>query len=83
MRLTAVMQSLVFKSPVYGAYSELYAALFPGLNEEHNGGFLLAWGRVGEVQEDIAKGLKSKSEGGTGTAARFIEYCDREIKSFL
>jgi retinol dehydrogenase 12 len=78
-----VFQSLVFKPPVYGAYSELYAALFPGLKEEHNGGFLLAWGRVGELQEDIAKGLKSKSEGGTGTAAKFIEYCDHEIKPFV
>ena len=82
MKLTFMFQRM-FRPPIYGAYSELYATLSPELKGKHNGGYLLAWGRVGEVQEDIAKGLKSKSEGGTGNAARFIKYCDRVVKVFL
>jgi retinol dehydrogenase-12 len=83
VKLTRAFQSVAFKSPVYGAYSELYAALSPDLKEENNGGYILAWGRVGEIQEDVAKELKSKTEGGTGNAAKFVEYCNREIKAFL
>lgn len=82
-KLTCKMQRTILKPAIYGAYSELYAALSPELKEENNGGYLLPWGRIGEMQEDIAKGLKSKSEGGTGTAARFIEYCNRKTESFL
>jgi len=81
--LTVLFQRTLFKPPIYGAYSELYAALSPELEEKHNGGYLLAWGRVGEMQEDIAKGLKGRSEGGTDNAAKFMKYCDREIKAFL
>lgn len=74
---------MIFKPPIYGAYSELYASLSPELKEKHNGGYILAWGRVADMQEDVAKGLKSKSEGGTGAAKIFLEYCDRETRAFL
>lgn len=43
----------------------------------------MAWGRIADMPEGVAKGLKSKSEGGTGEAKMFLEYCDREIKGFL
>ena len=70
------------KGPVYGAYTELYAGFSPDLNAEHNGGFLTAWGRVSELPENLTSALKSKANGGSGTAAKFMEYCDREIESF-
>lgn len=73
---------MLLKSPNYGAYSELYAGFSPDLGTEHNGGFVTAWGRVADMPEDISKGLKSKSEGGSGAAAKFLKYCDREVKSF-
>jgi len=81
--LGRLMMSLVFKPPVYGAYSELYAGFSHDLKPEHNGGHTMAWGRIADLPDDIVKGMKSKSEGGTGAAQKFIEYCDREIKKFL
>jgi retinol dehydrogenase-12 len=78
-----MLQVMTFRPPIYGAYSELYAVLSPELKVEHNGGYLVAWGRVGDMGKGIAKGLKSKSEGGTGAAETFMEYCDRETKRFL
>jgi retinol dehydrogenase-12 len=75
-------QSLICKPPIFGAYSELYAGFSPDLKAEHNGGYVMAWGRIADMQEDIAKGLKDKAEGGNGAAKKFIEYCDREIEQF-
>jgi len=78
-----LIMGIVLKSPIYGAYSELYAGFSPNLKAEHNGGFVTAWGRLADVPEDIAKGSKSKSEGGTGAAAKFLSYCDQEVKAYL
>ncbi|KAG0646559.1 Short-chain dehydrogenase reductase [Hyphodiscus hymeniophilus] len=72
----------VFKEPVYGAYTELYASLSPELKAEHNGGYIMAWGRIAQLPAHVAKGLKSTSQGGTGSAEKFFEHCDRETKGY-
>lgn len=77
-------KSLLFRSPqVFGAYSELYAAFSPEIKAEHNGGHMMAWGRIAELPKDIIQGMKSKAEGGTGAKEKFMTYCDREVKDFL
>ena len=73
----------MLKAPKYGAYSELFAALSPAITSKHNGGFIVPWGRFGAVPSHIAKGLKSKSEGGTGAAERFWEYCLVETRQYM
>ncbi|TVY81347.1 putative oxidoreductase [Lachnellula suecica] len=74
---------LMFKPPVYGAYSELYAGFSPAVRMEHNGGHTIAWGRNADLPGDVLKGLKSTKEGGSGVAQIFFDYCDREIKEYL
>lgn len=82
--LMEILQSILFnKGPVYGAYSELYAGFSPEVTATDNGGHLMAWGRKGYLPIEVASGLKSKAEGGTGAAGKFFEYCDRETKIFL
>ncbi|OBT44891.1 hypothetical protein VE00_04759 [Pseudogymnoascus sp. WSF 3629] len=82
--VTRVAMSLFFRSPpVFGAYSELYAGFSPEIKAEHNGGHMMAWGRIAELPKDIIQGLKSKAEGGTGAKEKFMKYCDREVKDFL
>jgi retinol dehydrogenase 12 len=76
------MQKLIFKGPVYGAYSELFAAFSPNLKAENNGGYVLAWGRIAELPRYITDGLKSKAEGGTGEAKMFVDYCERVTIEF-
>lgn len=68
---------------MYGAYSELYAGFSPEVKAEHNGGYLIAWGRIADLPEDLVKGLKSEANGGTGKAKKFLAYCDREINGYL
>ncbi|KFZ03052.1 hypothetical protein V502_11281 [Pseudogymnoascus sp. VKM F-4520 (FW-2644)] len=81
---TSVAMSLVFRSPpVFGAYSELYAGFSPEIKAEHNGGHMMAWGRIAELPKDIIQGMKTKAEGGTGAKEKFMKYCDREVKAFL
>lgn len=68
---------------MYGAYSELYAAFSPDLTTENNGGYILAWGRIDKIPDDITKAMKDKKEGGAGGALRFWDYCERETNSFV
>ncbi|KAH7374071.1 putative short-chain dehydrogenase [Cadophora sp. MPI-SDFR-AT-0126] len=77
----AIMK-LLFKGPVYGAYSEMYAGFSPELEAKHNGGYVMAWGRIAPLPDDISKALKGKAEGGSGARQIFVEYCDRETKEF-
>ncbi|KAH8805960.1 putative short-chain dehydrogenase [Xylogone sp. PMI_703] len=78
----AIMK-VIFKPPVYGAYSELYSSFSPDLTEKHNGGYIMAWGRIAAVPAEVSKGIKSVAEGGSGRAKKFVEYLDREIASYL
>ncbi|KAE8444138.1 hypothetical protein EG329_000826 [Mollisiaceae sp. DMI_Dod_QoI] len=77
-----VGMKLLFKGPVYGAYSELFAAFSPELKAENNGGYVMAWGRIAELPRNITHGLRSKAEGGSGEAKMFVDYCERETIMF-
>lgn len=74
---------MLFKPPLYGAYSELFAALSPRVTSKQNGGFIVPWGRFGDVPDHIEKGMKSKAEGGTGAAETFWNWCERETEAYL
>jgi len=69
--------------PIYGAYTELFAGLSPDITAANNGAFVIPWGRLGPVRTDIVPGLRTQSEGGNGTAAKFWEYCDTETKKYV
>ena len=66
----------------YGAYTELYAGFSPDITLEDGGIFIAPWGRKFKPRSDIEKGLKDKSEGGTGVAAQFRDWLDKETKEF-
>ncbi|KAL9031274.1 MAG: hypothetical protein Q9196_000681 [Gyalolechia fulgens] len=82
-KMQSVIMGLLFKGPVYGAYSELFAALSPDITSEHNGAFIVPWGRFGDVPAHIAKGLTPKSQGGSGAADRFVSWCESETERYL
>ena len=81
-KITYLYQSVVFKPAVYGAYTELFAATSPTVKAEHNGGFIVPWGRFGQVPSQVEEGLKSKEEGGTGLAQKFWTWCEEELEQF-
>lgn len=69
------------KVPEYGAYAKIYGG-FADVPEAHNGGHVMAWGRLADLPDLTLRGLKSEAEGGTGRAQVFFEYCERETKAF-
>lgn len=76
------LQGIVFKPAKYGAYSELFAALSPSIKPKDSGSFIIPWGRLGPIPDHIKAAMKSKSNGGTGTASRFWEWCERETHAY-
>lgn len=66
--------------PKFGAYTNLWAGLSSDLQIEDGGRFILPWGRFHpSPRADLLENLKTKENGGTGTAAAFAEYCDKVI----
>ncbi|KAL8722883.1 MAG: hypothetical protein Q9225_000716 [Loekoesia sp. 1 TL-2023] len=82
-KMQGIIMGLLFKGPVYGAYSELFAALSPEITSKRNGAFIIPWGRFGDVPAHIEKGLEPESKGGNGAAERFASWCEKETKLYL
>ncbi|CAG1981760.1 hypothetical protein SNK03_007300 [Fusarium graminearum] len=72
--------SIILYHAKFGAYTNLWAGLSPDLQIEDGGRFIWPWGRFHpSPRPDLLENLKSKEQGGTGTAAEFAEYCDKII----
>jgi NAD(P)-dependent dehydrogenase (short-subunit alcohol dehydrogenase family) len=72
--------SFILYHAKFGAYTNLWAGLSPDLQIEDGGRFIWPWGRFHpSPRPDLLENLKSKEQGGTGTAAEFAEYCDKVI----
>ena len=68
--------------PIYGAYTELFTILTPELTPAKSGAYVYPWGRFGPIPKGIEKSLKTQSEGGTGIAAKFVEWCGTQVAPF-
>ncbi|KAF5873161.1 putative short-chain dehydrogenase protein [Botrytis fragariae] len=64
---------------IYGAYTELWAALSPELTPDKSGAYIYPWGRFGSLPE----GIESSIVGESGISARFFGWCGRETEGFL
>lgn len=71
-----IAKKLALKPAIYGAYTELYAAFSPDVQ---NGSWIEPWGRVAELRNDIGTACKLESEEGTGAAKHFWEWCEKEV----
>ena len=68
---------LLLYPPVYGAYTELFAALHPGITVEQNGSYIGPWGNFRSLRDDIKKGLTN------GTAQKLWDWADEQVEPFL
>ena len=62
---------------VYGAYSELYGALAPGLVPGDSGKYIVPFGEVHDPREDVKAALTN------GVAAQIWDYCEGLIEEYL
>lgn len=61
----------------YGSYTELYGALYPGLDSKDQGAYICPFGEIHDPREDIMAGLKN------GTDLVFWDYVEEVIKPFF
>ena len=78
------MMSIVLYPPLYGAYTELYAGWSRDLTLENNGSFIYPWGRIGTatLRASLVAASRQVTEGGTGEAGLFWNWCERESRRF-
>lgn len=69
--------------PINGAYTELWTAIAPELTPDKSGAYVYPWGRLGSLPTGIENALKGESEGGTGTAAKFVGWCRNQTEAFM
>ncbi|KAL2813090.1 NAD(P)-binding protein [Aspergillus granulosus] len=65
--IQSTIMGLVFKPPRYAS---------------QNGTFIIPWGRFGPIPHHIKKALSPKSEGGTGAAEKFWDWCEKETAAY-
>lgn len=61
----------------YGAYSELYGALYPHLDSRDQGAYICPFGEIHDPREDLKAGLKN------GTDLAFWDYVSETIQPFV
>ena len=77
-----VLEWVLLYPAVYGAYTELWSGLSERITTRDNGKYIAPWGRVANVRADIAAGLESKEEGGSGAALKFWNWSEKETRQY-
>lgn len=78
----AFMLKAITYPAIMGAYTELFSGFSPELGMADSGAFIKPWGRVGGYRRDIGLSLASEADGGSGKAAAFWDWCEKETASF-
>ncbi|KAI1381384.1 NAD(P)-binding protein [Hypoxylon crocopeplum] len=77
--MTWFLRKTVLFPPIYGAYTQLFAAFSPKVTPEMSGHFLAPWGRFWNVSKHMIAASKSQSEGGTGVARQFWDWTEFQV----
>ncbi|KAH9209480.1 hypothetical protein DL95DRAFT_477220 [Leptodontidium sp. 2 PMI_412] len=73
---------LVMNPPVMGAYTELFAAVGK-IPLAKTGSYVAPWGRLLDVRKDVQAGCMPESQGGLGSADKFVIWCDKMVAQYL
>ncbi|KAF1828199.1 NAD(P)-binding protein [Decorospora gaudefroyi] len=67
----------------YGAYTEVFSGLSPSLTINDTGKWVVPWGRVHPLREDLHVAAKPVTEGGNGHSKAFWDWSEDQVKEFL
>ncbi|UKZ78269.1 hypothetical protein TrVFT333_006005 [Trichoderma virens FT-333] len=81
--MTYILRKTLLYPPIYGAYTNLFAAFSPEVTLEKTGTFVAPWGQFWVLSKEMIAGSISKSEGGTGIASRFWDWTEAQIKPYM
>ncbi|RFU25349.1 hypothetical protein B7463_g10988, partial [Scytalidium lignicola] len=72
--------NMLLSDPIYGAYTNLYAAFSLDISLANNGAYVIPWGRLHEDKDsprkDIINAMKDEDKGGFGYPKKLWEYCE-------
>ncbi|KAI0596494.1 putative short-chain dehydrogenase [Biscogniauxia sp. FL1348] len=74
---------LITYPSVNGAYTELFAGLSPDITLEKTGSWVVPFGRIMPIRKDLLDATKSEDEGGNGTARKFWDWTEDQVKPFI
>ncbi|KAI0485135.1 hypothetical protein GGR56DRAFT_60616 [Xylariaceae sp. FL0804] len=77
-----VTNTFITFPPVHGAHTELWAVLSPEITPGKSGAYIYPWGRLGTLPAALEKSMKSESDGGTGVATKFIQWCGKQTEGY-
>ncbi|KAH8651200.1 hypothetical protein BX600DRAFT_418388 [Xylariales sp. PMI_506] len=80
---TTLLRKTLLHPPVYGAYTSLFAGFSPEVTMEKSGLHVAPWGQLWKVSKDMVDATKSQAEGGAGTAQKFWEWSEAQVKAYL
>ena len=81
--LTYLTRRPVCYQPVFGAYTSLWAAFAEEVSVKNGGRYIIPWGRWHPgLRADIAAGVRGKDQGGSGAAAEFWEWCEKQTDKY-
>ncbi|KAF2735647.1 NAD(P)-binding protein [Polyplosphaeria fusca] len=70
--------------PKLAAFTELYAGLSLDVSQENNGCYVVPWGKIHQsMRADLIEAVKAKSEGGSGKAEEFWEFCEKYTNDYM
>ncbi|KAI1081407.1 hypothetical protein F5B20DRAFT_535986 [Whalleya microplaca] len=81
--LMRIFIRLMMYPPVMGAYTELFAGLSPEITLSNTGSWVIPFGRIYPVREDLNVATKSVAEGGSGGTYKFWEWTEEQVRPYL
>ncbi|KAI0198379.1 hypothetical protein F4808DRAFT_472852 [Astrocystis sublimbata] len=73
---------LMMYPPEDGACTELYAGLSPDITMSNTGCWVVPFGRIYPIREDLDKAKVLEAEGGTGATRKFWEWTEEQVKPY-
>ncbi|KAI1436129.1 hypothetical protein GGR50DRAFT_686614 [Xylaria sp. CBS 124048] len=67
--------------PIFGAYTELWAAIAPEITTEKSGAYVYPWGRIGAIPAEIEASMKGTGSG-PGVSDKWINWCVNRTKEY-
>lgn len=55
----------------------------PDITPDMNGCYIIPWGRVGSYNTALQNAAKRKEDGGSGTAEKLWEACEKVCKEYM
>ncbi|KAI0886571.1 uncharacterized protein GGS22DRAFT_186640 [Annulohypoxylon maeteangense] len=80
---TWFLRRTLLHPPVYGAYTNLFAAFSPEVTLAQSGSHIAPWGMMWKISKEMIEASKTKAEGGTGISQQFWAWTEAQVKPYL